>query len=121
MNKSIRLKYSLIGTLLVALFIAEQSNYLSFRPSVGAVTPTVIRQSFEEVPSITEVRDLLAIVYALERYKIENWSYPVSSAGHKGWDGFISDDGKNRIDWIKGLVPKYLDKLPRDPRMLDDR
>lgn len=119
MSKSTAIKYSLVGILLGMLFIAEQFNYLNFRTSEGLVAPTVIRQPFEDVPSIIEVRDLLEIVHALERYKADHWSYPISSAGTKGWDGIISDFGESREDWIRGLVPNYLDKLPRDPRMLD--
>ena len=102
------------------LFIAERFNYLNFSSPKNLAAPTVIRQPFEEMPTITEVRDLLEIVYALERYKIDHWSYPVSSAGQKAWDGIKSDFGESRDDWIRGLVPKYLDKLPRDPRMLNN-
>jgi hypothetical protein len=120
MKKSAAIKCLLIVILLGILFIAEKYNYLNFRPSEDLVTPTVIRQTFEEMPNITEVRDLLEIAYALERYKVDNWSYPISSVGNKGWDGIKSDFGESREDWIRGLVPTYIDRLPRDPRMLDN-
>lgn len=120
MNKSTAIKYSLIGISIGMLFIAERFNYLNFSSPKDLTTPTVIRQSFEEEPSFLEVRHLLQLAYALERYKIDHWSYPISSNGSKAWDGIKSDFGESREDWIKGLVPKYIEVLPRDPRMLDN-
>lgn len=120
MNKSMAIKYSLIGILIGMLFIAERFNYLSFSSPKDVAVPTVIRQSFEEEPSILEVRHLLQLAYALERYKGDHWSYPKSSNGNKAWDGIKSDFGESREDWIKGLVPQYIEELPRDPRMLDN-
>lgn len=69
-------------------------------------------------PEITEstpqrVRDLTAIIYALEKYKLDNRKYPISS---NGYDGLHTDYGRASEKWIEGLVPKYLDKLPSDPR-----
>lgn len=120
MNKSVVTICSVVGVLLGVLFIAEQFNFLNLRPLEDQVIPTVIREPFDEVPKFIEVRDLLEIAYALERYKRDHWSYPISSAGTKAWDGIKSNFGESREDWIRGLVPHYLDKLPRDPRMLDN-
>lgn len=57
------------------------------------------------------IADLSKIVIALEKYKRENHSYPISSAG---WDGIYSEYGESKSDWIAGLAPKYLDSLPHD-------
>lgn len=120
MKRSIMIKYLVMGISLGMLFIAEQYNFLNFRPSKDLLVPSVIRQPFDEVPEIIEVRDLLEIAYALELYKRDHQSYPVSSTGAAGWDGIVNRAGESREDWIEGLVPDYLKKLPRDPRMLED-
>ncbi|UUA71430.1 type II secretion system protein GspG [Cellvibrio sp. QJXJ] len=62
------------------------------------------------------IRDLTEIIYALERYKLDNRQYPISS---NGYDGLYTDHGVASEQWIKGLVPKYLEKLPSDPRRTD--
>src|SRR5690606_35516523 len=67
-----------------------------------------------------EVKDLLKLVYALDNYKQKNGIYPISSANGAKWDGVISSYGESRADWIRGLVPEYIDSLPQDPRMVDD-
>lgn len=67
----------------------------------------------EPVNSYTprRVADLSKIVIALERYKREHHSYPLSSPG---WDGIYSEYGESKPDWIAGLTPKYLESLPHD-------
>jgi hypothetical protein len=59
-----------------------------------------------------QLSDLTRINNALNSYFIEHGSYPKSV----GFDGLISKWGKSSETWIEGLVPKYLDKLPADPR-----
>lgn len=120
MNKSIAIKYHLIPMLLGIILIMGIINYLHFTLAKEMTIPTVIRQSFEEELNIVEVGDLLKIVYALNRYKIDHSSYPPSSNGIRAWDGFKSDFGESRIDWIRELAPTYINALPRDPRMLDN-
>lgn len=68
-------------------------------------------------PKNLRLSDLSSIPYALEEYKIKHRSYPISSDGGSGWDGFYSKYGESRPDWIRGLVPEFLPSLPRDPRM----
>lgn|SRR5690606_23993069 len=105
-------------------FVAERNGLLSFRipETTLQVAPNIAQQPLSEIEeSISkEVSDLLTVVYALDRYKEDHGSYPISSSGGNGWDGIISAYGESREDWIQGLVPEYLDSLPRDPRMLDD-
>lgn len=123
MTKNKLFLYSMLMILLGGLFIFEQRDDLH----VGAngaveVAPQVVQQSLSEIsPDISvEVDDLLQIVYALERYKLDHRIYPISSRAGKGWDGILSNYGDSRKDWVRGLVPDYIDRLPRDPRMLDD-
>jgi hypothetical protein len=56
--------------------------------------------------------DLLSIKNALEEYRYKNDSYPLS----QGFDGLYSKWGYSGPDWIKGMVPEYLPRLPRDLR-----
>lgn len=63
-----------------------------------------------------QIADMYKIVVALERYKLDNRSYPISSHQGDGWDGILSKYGESRKDWIKGLVPNYLRELPVDSR-----
>lgn len=104
------------------LFILEQYSYINLRSKSEEIIPKVAQQPLSEIPSdITiEVSDLLKVVYALERYKLDHWSYPISSSGGVGWDGILSGHPDNTEDWIKGLAPEYIDSLPQNPRMLVD-
>jgi hypothetical protein len=57
--------------------------------------------------------DLDKIRATLEIYHEANGAYPQSS----GFDGIYSDWGSSSENWISGLVPKYIDALPRDPEL----
>jgi hypothetical protein len=60
--------------------------------------------------------DFAKLMTALESYRADNGHYPISlsAGGGNEWTGI----GWNGVgeDWLPGLVPKYLEKLPRDPR-----
>ncbi len=58
------------------------------------------------------IKDLKKIRDALDAYYRKYNSYPKS----KGFDGLYSKWGLSGENWIKNLVPVYIDKLPRDPR-----
>ncbi|MES2436700.1 MAG: type II secretion system protein [Patescibacteria group bacterium] len=67
--------------------------------------------------SAQRLADLGQIHVALELYYDEHQSYPPSS----GWNGIYSCWGyastdSNANGWISQLVPRYIYKLPRDPR-----
>jgi type II secretory pathway pseudopilin PulG len=66
------------------------------------------------LPSVLDERlaDLKQIQVALEKYRQSRGGYPQS----QGFDGLYSRFGYSGEQWIKGLVPEFLDKLPRDPR-----
>ncbi|MBF0480770.1 MAG: type II secretion system protein GspG [Desulfovibrionaceae bacterium] len=67
---------------------------------------------FEDTLLNNRVSDLTSIKIALEHYYAKNNKYPESI----GFDGIYSYYGESREDWIKGIVPRYLARLPRDPR-----
>lgn len=71
------------------------------------------RQSFRE----RRVKDLMALADALQRFKADNGKYPVTG---ERWDGRKTCWGQSKEDWIPGLVPKYIAKLPTDPRNSED-
>lgn len=110
--------------ILAIIFYFESRCYFckSETQSMESIIPKIANLP---IPLITpetpqEVKDLIAIIYALEKYKIDNSSYPLSSENGTAWDGFISSYGASGVDWIHGLVPTYIDSLPRDPRNLED-
>lgn len=118
------LQVTTVLILLVALFYIEQNNTPDGRVSetIEEVSPTVVQKPLSRFGSDAniEVQDLVKIVYALERYKQDHQSYPVSSSNGQRWDGLLSAYGESREDWIRGLVPDYIEALPRDPRKLSD-
>ena len=65
------------------------------------------------------VADLTIIIHALEAYKKDHRSYPVSDKSGRQWSGVYNGTLGNAEDWIGGLVPEYLVVLPRDPRGSD--
>lgn len=85
----------------------------------------VIPKTVQPIDAVKElpqqrVIDLIEIVIALERYKQENHSYPMSSgSGYhpsgRNWDSVVSNSGETS-NWIEGLSPKYLASIPVDPR-----
>ncbi len=60
--------------------------------------------------------DLEEIRSALEQFHADHGSYPVSP----GWSGLKSPDGLVTPEWIPGLTPRYLERLPEDPRSKGD-
>lgn len=62
---------------------------------------------------LQRIADLTSLKNALEKYHEKLGHYPVSN----GWDGLHSDWGESKADWIEGLTPQFIEKLPRDPRL----
>ncbi|MBF0481337.1 MAG: hypothetical protein HQK81_08600 [Desulfovibrionaceae bacterium] len=62
-------------------------------------------------------RSLWAIDRALAAYRARNGAYPPGT----GPEGNFDKDMKFKEDWIAGLAPEYIDKLPRDPRVSDSK
>ncbi len=67
-----------------------------------------IRKDYSDV----RLNDLKCLKEALEAYKKDNTLYPASV----GFDGLYTSWGSEGPDWIKGLSPRYIKTLPRDPR-----
>jgi prepilin-type N-terminal cleavage/methylation domain-containing protein len=58
--------------------------------------------------------DLHALAVALQVYYSENGAYPTTGGV---WTGEQSAYGSHTTDYVPGLAPNYLDKLPNDPRV----
>jgi|GEM_PF-2290969 len=63
--------------------------------------------------TIQRVQELKKLEAALLNFAKDNKYYPPTNGR---WDGLYSSFGQSGADWIPGLVPKYIDALPRDPR-----
>ena len=59
------------------------------------------------------IADLVAINNALQAYRQQHGSYPLSPR-----NGFTNVTAG--ADWIPGLAPTFIPALPREPRMSDD-
>jgi hypothetical protein len=66
--------------------------------------------------SLTRMADFIQLRDALEMYRAEHGTYPVSrnAGGGNDWTGI----GWNGVgeNWLPDLTRRYIDKLPRDPR-----
>jgi hypothetical protein len=56
--------------------------------------------------------DLSNLKNAVESYRNDHGRYPASN----GFEGLYEQSGRIEVQWIRGLVPDYLPRLPRDPR-----
>jgi len=104
------------ATLLLVFFLII--FILAGEKEAAKVSDQIVPVTQYPAPDINEstpqrVRDLTKIIHALERYKLDNKQYPISS---NGWDGLYTIYGVASEQWIAGIVPKYLDRLPSDPR-----
>lgn len=93
----------------------DSRNTLDNKKEIPDFPPTVY--SPETASSLTSQRvsDLIVVLKALEQYKIDHRSYPISSGFGAGWDGVYSKYGESKELWIEGLVPDYLRYLPKAP------
>jgi hypothetical protein len=99
-------------------------NYIragTFRSTVYLVTPSLLIVTaglFIESQPINvarRVNDLTDIRNAVGAYREVHGTYPRSS--NEEFTGLYNAWGPSAEDWIRGLVPRYIARLPRDPRM----
>ena len=87
-------------------------NYFSENPSKMAVSE---KKQISETRIKTNIKirlsDLKKLKIALQKYFTDSNSYPITA----GFDAVVAKWGDSRTDWIKGLAPKYIEKLPIDP------
>lgn len=93
--------------------IPRENDFLSTLRTTKAITLQASELTYykERVHDLTEVRD------ALEKYRQANGNYPLS----QNYDGLHSIWGSSGADWIRGLAPTYIPKLPRDPAFSEEK
>lgn len=90
------------------IFLADRSKQKSHEKPINFIIEGIENVSID-------LYQIMVIRTALERFKRDNGFYPIS----EGFNGLYSRYGKSGPDWIPGLTPKYLEKLPRDSRMTE--
>ena len=110
-----KLKYSLTGFTLIELLV-----------SIGiiSVLSGILYASFSEARAQarddTRMAQLKELQLAIERYKNQTGKYPEQCDSGRSWSGeqssgdFACNDGS--AEYIIGLVPDFIDKLPTDPK-----
>ena len=104
------LGFTLVELLVVIAIIAILT-------SIGMVTYTSARVQARSVKRISDLRE---IKIALEFYYAKFQSYPVTSLSSPPtyrYDCYTASPNFN--DYIPGLVPNYMNKLPHDPLVKD--
>jgi hypothetical protein len=66
-----------------------------------------------EATTEQRVSDIRKLHQALLAFHTEHGHYPTTEGR---WDGLYTSYGISSENWIHGLVPKYIESLPRDPR-----
>jgi hypothetical protein len=66
-----------------------------------------------ETSTEQRVSDIRKLHQALLAFYNDHGHYPTTEGR---WDGLYTSYGISSENWIQGLVPKYIDSLPRDPR-----
>lgn len=116
--KNVTLRVIFPLTVIAILLACEKE--VDMKPDI--LQPKVLQPVDANVVSEYEsLSDLAEIVIALEKYKTDHQSYPLSSGAgfhwlKKGWDGYYGTQGEKNPNWIQGLVPEYLAELPVDSR-----
>jgi hypothetical protein len=87
-------------------------------PAGGKAEAPVVDADLKQldVDTETRVKDLVAIHEALKAYHKANGKYPVTSPKAD----FIHQLSAPNGDWIPGLAPTYIPKLPSDPEQGSD-
>ncbi|MBD8192857.1 hypothetical protein IFR35_15635 [Pseudomonas fluorescens] len=93
--------------------IPRDNDFISALRSTGVVTlqASELTNYKQRLSDLTKIRD------ALELYRQVNGSYPPS----QDYDGLHSIWGRSAADWIPGLAPTYIAKLPRDPEYSEEK
>ncbi len=81
---------------------------------IGSVGFFSYRSSLKAARDAKRRADLHALQTALQVYYAENGSYPSTSGA---WTGEQSAYGSHTTDYVPGLAPNYIEKLPNDPRV----
>lgn len=97
-------------------------SYLSFEKfitksnEVRPHIPTPEHFMSIDVRSSKRIQDFYEIAIALEKYRVDHNEYPISSNRGLHWDALYDAEYNFNQEWIRGVAPGYIKRLPRDPR-----
>jgi hypothetical protein len=106
-------KFVFFSIAINCLFLSACDNRADVKKVEAVVTPTVL-QHVETVNAYTpeHVANLTKIVIAIEKYKQDHKSYPISSRQKTAWDKLFTKNGNVDSEWLAVLVPDYIDAMP---------
>lgn len=121
MNFHKRTFWIILITSVTSLLLLACSKDGDIEPQEVVIPKTIQGIDANVISKYPRLADLANIAIALEKYKQDHRSYPLSSGSDtewfkKNWDSAIDDSGELKSEWINGLAPKYLPYLPVDPR-----
>ena len=82
---------------------------------LSSIVLASLNSAREKARIARSISDLRELQKALEMYYADHGSYPSSQGGAGSWDGLYSCWGDSTPNWIPGLAPTYITKLPRSP------
>jgi hypothetical protein len=96
----------------ITVNVPRQKDFMAALKGTGQVTMKEAQMPLY----LQRKRDLNQIRNALEKYHADTGTYPVS----KGYDGLFTQWGSAAHEWIRGLAPRYIEALPRDPELSEE-
>ena len=116
MNIHARLKKKQGFTLIELLVV------ISIIGLLASVVLVAVNKTRMKARNARRVADIRNIVNALELYYNDNGYYPISPGGSWAWYGWATcwPPEASGPDWISGLSPKYIAKMPRDPESTEN-
>ncbi len=75
---------------------------------LAAVSIVAFNGAQQRARDTIRIKDLKDVARAVELYKIDNGSYPLSANGSGSWAGTCT----GQADYITGLAPTYMARLP---------
>lgn len=97
--------FTLIELLMVVLVLAMLA---------GVLVP-IMDESSQRSRSARRKSDLKNLAWALEAYRMANGTYPTTGGAWQGDAPAFGGRGYDQNGYIPGLVPRYIQALPRDP------
>jgi type II secretion system protein G len=82
---------------------------------LAAITIVAYNGMQQRTRDAIRIKDLKDVAKAVELYKVDNGTYPLSANGSGNWAGTCPNGGSH-AEYIAGLSPSYMQRLPIEPR-----
>lgn len=99
-----------------AFTLIELLVIISIIGLLSSVTIVKLDDAKSQARDARRLADLNTIKKALEMYRIEKGVYPDTGGKTNSYWACTQTGYPQNEDWIPGLVPDYISKLPNDPR-----